>query len=264
MSHDPVPPQRVLVVMPTYDERENLATVLGRLRAAVPEANVLVVDDGSPDGTGQIAEGIAAADEHVHVLHRPGKSGLGPAYLAGFDWGISHGFEVLVEMDADGSHRPEDLPRLLEALAGADLVLGSRWVPGGAVVNWPTSRKVISRGGTGYARLALGVPVRDVTGGFRAFRRETLLKLDLHNVASQGYCFQVDLLWRAVQRGLRVVEVPITFVEREHGVSKMNGAIVREAVTRVTVWGLRHRAAQLGRLVRPAGSSQGPGPGAGG
>ncbi len=252
----PVPPEGVLVVMPTYNERENLAAVVGRLRTQVGGAHVLVVDDGSPDGTGQLADQLAETDGQVHVLHRPRKAGLGPAYLAGFGWGIEHGFDVLVEMDADGSHRPEDLPRLLDALANADLVLGSRWVPGGAVLNWPTGRKLISRGGTAYARLALGVPVRDVTGGFRAFRRETLLKLDLHDVASQGYCFQVDLLWRALRRGLRVVEVPITFVEREHGVSKMNGAIVREAVTRVTVWGLRHRADQLGRWARQNASRE--------
>ncbi|GAB3590899.1 polyprenol monophosphomannose synthase [Angustibacter peucedani] len=236
---------RVLVVVPTYEERDNLETVVGRLRRAVPDADVLVADDNSPDGTGQIADALAAADDHVHVLHRAGKQGLGAAYLAGFTWGLDRGYDVLVEMDADGSHQPEQLPLLLAALADADLVLGSRWVPGGQVVNWPLSRKLISRGGTTYARLALGVPIRDVTGGYRAFRASALRALDLQDVASQGYCFQIDLAWRAVQRGLRVVEVPITFVERERGESKMSGAIVRESLVRVSAWGLAHRARQV-------------------
>lgn len=243
---------RVLVVVPTYDERDNLERVVARLRAAVPQAQVLVADDNSPDGTGDLADALAAGDENVHVLHRPGKQGLGAAYLAGFAWGLERGFDVLVEMDADGSHQPEQLPCLLDALREADLVLGSRWVPGGSVVNWPLSRKLISRGGTTYARLALGLPIRDVTGGYRAFRADALRRLDLHDVASQGYCFQIDLAWRAVQRGLRVVEVPITFVERERGQSKMSGAIVRESLVRVTAWGLAHRARQTSRAVKRA------------
>jgi len=239
----------VLVIVPTYDEAPNLERVLGRLRSAVPEAHVLVADDNSPDGTGAIADRLAATDDHVHVLHRPGKQGLGTAYIAGFGWGLERGYDVLVEMDADGSHRPEDLPRLLTALRQADLVLGSRWVPGGEVVNWPASRKLISRGGTTYARLALGLPLRDATGGYRAFRRATLEGLDLQTVSSQGYCFQIDLASRAVRRGWRVVEVPITFVEREHGASKMSRAIVTEALWRVTAWGLRQRLDALrGRL----------------
>lgn len=242
----------VLVVVPTYDERLNIERTIARLRAAVPRAHALVVDDASPDGTGEVADRLAAEDPQVHVLHRLGKQGLGAAYLAGFDWGLSRGYEVLVEMDADGSHQPEQLPRLLAALEGADLVLGSRWVPGGSVVNWPRSRELLSRGGNTYVRIALGLGLRDATGGFRAFRRATLEKLDLDGVASQGYCFQVDLARRAVERGARVVEVPIEFVERELGVSKMTGRIVREALWRVTVWGLA-RPLRAGRSSAAAG-----------
>lgn len=245
---------RVLVIVPTYNEAPNLLGVIGRLREAVPHTDVLIADDNSPDGTGDLADGLAAEDAQVHVLHRPGKSGLGAAYLAGFAWGLERGYDVLVEMDADGSHRPEDLPRLLAALKDnggtADLVLGSRWVPGGAVVNWPATRKLISRGGTFYAKVALGIPIRDATGGFRAFRADTLRGLDTNSVASQGYCFQIDLAWRAVQRGFTVVEVPITFVEREHGVSKMSRGIVTEALWRVTAWGFEHRVAKLRRRAR--------------
>jgi dolichol-phosphate mannosyltransferase len=236
---------RVLVVVPTYNEIENLEAIVGRLRAAVPEAEVLVADDHSPDGTGDLADKLAAEDPQVHVLHRLGKQGLGAAYLAAFDWALERGFGVVVEMDADGSHRPEDLPRLLDALRTADLVLGSRYVPGGSVVNWPKRRLLLSRGGNVYVRTALGVPVQDITGGYRAFRRETLLGLDLDGVASQGYCFQVDLVWRALRRGFRVVEVPITFVERELGTSKMSGSVVREALWRVTGWGLHARTERL-------------------
>jgi dolichol-phosphate mannosyltransferase len=208
--------------------------------------DILVVDDGSPDGTGQLADDLAAEDEHITVLHRSGKQGLGAAYLHAFDWGLDAGYDVLVEMDADGSHQPEQLPDLLARIsAGADLVLGSRWVPGGQVQNWPASRQLLSRGGNTYARLALGIPLRDATGGYRAFRRATLQQLDLQTVASQGYCFQVDLARRAVARGLQVDEVPITFVERERGNSKMSRGIVAEALWRVTQWGLRRRWNQL-------------------
>ncbi|MBW5481568.1 glycosyltransferase [Streptomyces bambusae] len=235
----------VLVIIPTYNEAENIGPIVARVRKSVPEAHVLVADDNSPDGTGKLADELAAADDHVHVLHRTGKEGLGAAYLAGFAWGLERGHGVLVEMDADGSHQPEELPRLLTALAGADLVLGSRWVPGGRVVNWPKSREFLSRGGSTYSRLMLGVPIRDVTGGYRAFRRETLEGLGLSEVASAGYCFQVDLARRAVAKGFRVVEVPITFVEREFGDSKMSRDIVVEALWRVTQWGLSARAARL-------------------
>jgi dolichol-phosphate mannosyltransferase len=232
---------RVLLIVPTYNEASTVRKMVERVRTAVPHADVLVVDDNSPDGTGQIADRLAELDAHVHVLHRPAKAGLGAAYVAGFRWGLDRGHDVLVEMDADGSHQPEELPRLLAALEGADLVLGSRYVPGGRVVNWPRYREMLSRGGNAYTRLALGVPLRDATGGYRAFRADALRRLDLDDVASQGYCFQVDLAWRAVRSGLRVVEVPITFVERVEGTSKMSSAIVLEALVRVTGWGVARR-----------------------
>jgi dolichol-phosphate mannosyltransferase len=235
----------VLVVVPTYQEALNLGDVVARTRSAVPLAHLLVVDDASPDGTGALADALAAADPQVHVLHRAAKEGLGQAYLAGFGWGLERDYDVLVEMDADGSHQPEQLPALLAALPDADLVIGSRWVPGGSVVNWPLRRRLLSQGGNGYVRRALGIGVRDATGGFRAFRRTTLEKLDLAGVASHGYCFQVDLAWRTVQQGFRVVEVPIQFVERVRGSSKMSGDIVREALWRVTVWGAQDRAQRL-------------------
>lgn len=234
-----------LVIIPTYNEAENIKKIVGRVRASVPDAHVLVADDNSPDGTGKLADELAAEDDHVQVLHRKGKEGLGAAYLAGFAWGLERGYGVLVEMDADGSHQPEELPRLLTALKGADLVLGSRWVPGGRVVNWPKSREFISRGGSMYSRLMLDVPIRDVTGGFRAFRRETLEGLGLAEVASQGYCFQVDLARRAVKSGFHVVEVPITFVERELGDSKMSRDILVEALWRVTTWGVGERVGRI-------------------
>ena len=228
----------VLVVIPTYNERENLEPLLTRLHAAVPGACVLVVDDASPDGTGALADQLAAQDPRVRVLHRTEKAGLGAAYLAAFAVALRGDHDVIVEMDADGSHAPEELPKLLDTLAEADVVLGSRYVEGGEVVNWAAHRRLLSRGGSLYARLALGVPIRDMTGGFRVFRRQVLAELNLDDVASQGYCFQIDLAWRAVQAGFRVREVPITFIERERGTSKMHGAIVREALWRVTCWGV--------------------------
>ncbi|GAA4928190.1 polyprenol monophosphomannose synthase [Streptomyces coeruleoprunus] len=230
------------MIIPTYNEAENIKAIVSRVREAVPDADILIADDNSPDGTGKLADELAAEDGQVHVLHRKGKEGLGAAYLAGFRWGMDHDYGVLVEMDADGSHQPEELPRLLTALKGADLVLGSRWVPGGRIVNWPKSREFLSRGASTYSRLLLGVPIRDVTGGFRAFRRETLEGLGLADVASQGYCFQIDLARRAVAAGFHVVEVPITFVEREHGHSKMSRDIIVEALWRVTAWGIATRA----------------------
>ncbi|RKN44756.1 polyprenol monophosphomannose synthase [Streptomyces hoynatensis] len=236
---------RVLVIIPTYNEADNLPGLLTRVRAVRPSCEVLVADDNSPDGTGKLADEAASRDPGVHVLHRRGKEGLGAAYLAGFAWGLERGYDVLVEMDGDGSHQPEELPRLLTAVRnGADVVLGSRWVPGGRIVHWPRYRELLSRGGSGYARLLLGLPVRDVTGGFRAFRRHVLEGGFLSDVASQGYCFQVDLAHRAVRAGHRVAEVPITFVEREYGDSKMSRDIVVEALWRVTAWGL---AARFGR-----------------
>ncbi|MFB4274455.1 MULTISPECIES: polyprenol monophosphomannose synthase [unclassified Nonomuraea] len=233
-------PGRILVVVPTYNERENVESVVGRVRAAVPEADVLVADDASPDGTGDLADALARRDPQVHVLHRPGKAGLGAAYIHGFTWGLDRAYDVLVEMDADGSHRPEELPALLAALRTADLVIGSRWVPGGRVVNWPRSRELLSRAGNAYTRAVLRLPVRDATGGYRAYRATTLKEIGLDDVESQGYCFQVDLTLRTVRAGLRVAEVPITFVERTRGASKMSRAIVVEALLRVTAWALSY------------------------
>jgi dolichol-phosphate mannosyltransferase len=235
----------VLVIVPTYNEADNIGPLVARIRAAVPEAHVLVADDNSPDGTGKVADELASADERVNVMHRRVKEGLGAAYLAAFRWGLERGYGVLVEMDADGSHQPEELPRLLTALKSADVVLGSRWIPGGRVVNWPRHRELISRGGSTYSRLLLDVPIRDVTGGYRAFRRETLEGLGMQQVASHGYCFQVDLAWRAVKAGFCLVEVPITFVERQRGASKMSRDIFVEALWRVTAWGLGSRANRL-------------------
>ncbi|HKF34123.1 MAG TPA: polyprenol monophosphomannose synthase [Jatrophihabitantaceae bacterium] len=247
--------RRILVIVPTYNERDNIESIVARVLQSVPEANLLVADDSSPDGTGKIADELAIADPRVHVLHRPEKAGLGAAYIAGFRWGLERGYDVLVEMDADGSHAPEQLPRLLAALRDADVVLGSRWVAGGTVVNWPKSRELISRSGNLYTRIALGMPLRDATGGYRAYRRGVLESIDLDSVASQGYCFQVDLAWRAARAGFRVVEVPITFADRERGESKMSGSIVREALWRVTQWGARHRADQLRRALRRRSTS---------
>lgn len=233
---------RVLVVIPTYNEAENLEPVVARLRASVPEADVLVVDDGSPDGTGDIADRLAAADESLHVMHRSEKAGLGAAYIAGFRRALAEGYDVVVEMDSDGSHAPEELPRLLTALRDADLVIGSRWVTGGQIRNWPLYRQVISIGGSTYARVLLRFPVRDSTSGYRAFRRQVLEELKLDEVASQGYCFQIDLAWKTWRSGFRVREVPITFTEREVGRSKMSRAIVIEALWRVAGWGLTSRS----------------------
>jgi dolichol-phosphate mannosyltransferase len=237
--------ERVLVIVPTYDERENIESIITRVRTSVPDAEVLVADDASPDGTGEIADRIAAEDDHVHVLHRTGKAGLGAAYVAGFRWGMERGFDVLVEMDADGSHQPEELPRLLSALENNDLVIGSRWVRGGRVENWPKNREALSRGANTYSRLLLGLDVHDSTGGFRAYRATTLSKIGIDDVTSQGYCFQVDLTLRTVRSGLRVAEVPITFVERTHGASKMSREIMVEAFLKITQWGIEHRLGSL-------------------
>jgi len=238
---------RILVVIPTFNERDTIAPIIERVRSAVPIAEILIVDDNSPDGTGVIADEIAVADPNVHVMHRLGKEGLGAAYLAGFAWALQQEFDVIVEMDADGSHQPEQLPTMLEQLTHADVVLGSRWVDGGGTQNWSKSREFLSRGGNTYTRFLLGMPVHDATGGFRAFRADTLRKLDLHEVASQGYCFQVDLAWRAAQRGLTIAEVPIIFVERTAGESKMSQRIVFEALWRVTLWGIDDRFTRIRR-----------------
>ena len=242
---------RVVMVIPTFNEADNLAWIVARLRAAQPSIDVLVVDDGSPDGTGAIADELAAADPAVRVVHRSEKAGLGAAYLHGFRVALEAGYDVIGEMDADGSHQPEQLHRLLDALeAGADLVIGSRWVPGGAVVNWPLRRELLSRGGNLYVRLLLGVKVRDATAGYRLFRRTTLEKIDLGSVQSTGYVFQTDMVTRTLAAGLTVREVPIEFVERVRGDSKMSGAVATESLKRITTWGLRERSDQVRKALR--------------
>ena len=239
---------RVLTVIPTYNEKENLPVVVERLRAAVPDCDILVVDD---NGTGQLADSMAAEDSHINVLHRTVKDGLGGAYLAGFDWGLEAGYDVLVEMDADCSHQPEQLPLLLQAIeGGADLAIGSRYVPGGKTKNWPLHRQILSRGANLYTRLILGTKVKDITAGYRAYRREALQKINLEGIDSKGYVFQVDLAWRSEQAGLKIVEVPITFVEREIGSSKMNGNIIVDSMTKVTRWGLTARAERVRSLIK--------------
>jgi dolichol-phosphate mannosyltransferase len=237
----------VLVVVPTYDERENLPPLVERVLRTLPAVRLLVVDDGSPDGTGEVAEGLAAADARVAVLHHRPRRGLGAAYVDAFAHVVrTHSPEDVgwvVQMDADGSHAPEDLPALLAGarFGGADLVLGSRYVPGGRVVNWPWHRNALSRAANVYSRLALRLPIRDVTGGFRLFRRTVLEEITRAPVSSQGYCFQVDLAFRVHRGGFVVREVPITFTERTAGASKMSGAVVREALWRITAWAVRDR-----------------------
>lgn len=237
------------MLIPTYNERENLPIIVERVRAAVPDADVVVLDDNSPDGTGEVADSLAAADEQVTVLHRAGKEGLGAAYLAGFSWALEHGYDAIVEMDADGSHRPEHLPTMLQVAEDADLVIGSRYVRGGKIVNWPVDRKAISMAGNLYIKVILGMPVNDATAGYRVYRASTLRTIGLDEVESAGYCFQTDLTVRTVRAGLRVVEIPITFIEREIGDSKMDGDVVRESMTRITGWGVSHRLGQLKRLL---------------
>jgi len=233
-----------VVIIPTYNERENIGPIVGRVRASVPEATILIVDDASPDGTGALADGLSMADQQVQVLHRTKKNGLGAAYLDAFDWAGERGFDYLVQLDADGSHLPEQLPDLLDAARTADVVMGSRWIPGGRVENWPWHRRLLSRGGSVYSRLLLRLPQRDVTGGYRVYSRDALQRMQLGSVDSLGYCFQIDMLLHAVRARLTVVEVPITFVERTRGSSKMSGVIVLEAMGRVTLWGLTGRGAR--------------------
>jgi dolichol-phosphate mannosyltransferase len=232
---------RVLVVIPTYNEKDNVRIIVDRVRRSAPAVDILVADDNSPDGTGEIADELAAGDPQVHVLHRPGKQGLGAAYIAGFGWARERGYDAVVEMDADGSHAPEELPRLLDAARDADVVIGSRWVRGGKTLNWPAHRLLLSRGASLYTRLALGLPVRDATAGYRVYRLPVLDKIEVDTVESQGYCFQIDLGWRSYRSGFRIVEVPITFAERERGASKMSSNIVREAFLRVAIWGTEYR-----------------------
>lgn len=238
---------RCVMVVPTYNEAENIEWIVGRLRAAQPGVDVLVVDDDSPDGTGDIADRLAVTDDAVSVVHRTGKAGLGAAYLNGFAVALAAGYDVIGEMDADGSHQPEQLHRLLAALHTADLVIGSRYVPGGSVVNWPARRLVLSRGGNLYVRLLLGIRVKDATAGFRLFRRATLERIDLAGVDSTGYVFQTDLVFRTVSRGMTVTEVPIEFVERVRGDSKMSGAVAGESLRLITRWGISQRLAHARR-----------------
>lgn len=237
-----------LVVIPTFNERENLPVIIGRLLESLSDIHVLVVDDSSPDGTGDVAEELAAADaaQRIHVMHRTVKDGLGKAYLAGFAWGLERDYPVIVEMDADGSHAPEQLHRLLEGINdGADLVIGSRYVPGGRLVNWPKRREILSKGANTYARLALGTGIRDITAGYRAYRAPVLRAIGLDDVESAGYCFQIDLAWRTLQRGFTVREVPITFTEREIGESKMDGGVIAESFFNVARWGWQGRTARF-------------------
>jgi dolichol-phosphate mannosyltransferase len=226
-----------LIVIPTYNEKENLPTLTDRLRAGVSEAHLLVVDDGSPDGTGALADALAAQDDHVHVLHRDSKDGLGRAYIAGFTWGLDRGYDVLVQMDADLSHDPADVPKLLAAVHTADFALGSRYVPGGGTVNWGLFRRALSRGGSLYARTILGLPHHDLTGGFKCWNRRVLEAIDLPSIRSNGYSFQIEMTFRALRKGFHAVEVPIVFTDRVDGVSKMSKRIVVEAIG--MVWRLR-------------------------
>ena len=242
---DPGPLGRVVMVVPTYNEADNLSWIVGRLRKAQPSVHVLVVDDNPPDGTGKLADELAAADEAVRVVHRTEKGGLGAAYKHGFRVALETGYDVIGEMDADGSHQPEQLHRLLDALDEADLVIGARWVPGGSVVNWPFRRELLSRGGNLYVRMLLGVSVRDATAGYRLFRRSALEAIDLDTVESTGYVFQTDMVVRCLRQGLRVREVPIEFIERVRGDSKMTGQVAAESLRRITAWGVRERREQL-------------------
>lgn len=241
---------KTLTIIPTYNEIDALPRTLERLRAAVPDSDVLIVDDSSPDGTGDLAEELRERDSQIHVLHRTEKTGLGGAYVAGFQWGLERDYDAFVELDADGSHQPEQLPGLLAALDQADLVIGSRWTPGGSVVNWPLHRELISRCGSFYSRTMLGLKVRDITAGFRVFRRSTLERIPLESIESVGYGFQVDMTFRVARLGMTIREVPITFVERTLGESKMSSGIVLEAVANVTRWGLDARAETLRRKAR--------------
>ena len=226
------------VLVPTYQELHTLASIVHRIFEHNPDVHVLVIDDNSPDGTGKLADQLKAKYANLEVLHRKSKNGLGAAYIDGFNNSIND-FDVLVEMDADGSHDPQDLVTILKEIPNYDCVLGSRWVPGGMVVNWPKSREILSRGGNSYARLMLGIDIGDATGGFRAYKTSTLKELELSDIDSQGYCFQVDMVRRLLKKGFKIKEVPITFTERTIGTSKMSRNIVLEAFLKIGIWGLQ-------------------------
>ncbi len=229
-----------LVCIPTYNEAENIDSILDRVLALnIPDLAVLVIDDKSPDGTAAIVE--RRSDSRIHLLKREKKEGLGPAYLAAFAWGMNSGFDYFIEMDADGSHQPEELPALLAASDHSDLVLGTRWMPGGSVHNWPIYRKAISRIGTRYAQFALKMPYRDLTGGFRVISRNLLETVDIPQIETLGYGFQIEMAMRTFDAGLSISEVPITFIERVRGASKMNNQIVFEALVKTTQWGFQRR-----------------------
>jgi dolichol-phosphate mannosyltransferase len=240
---------QTLVVIPTYNEIASIASVIDRIHRTVSDAHVLIVDDNSPDGTGRLADDLVAADERVHVIHRLEKNGLGAAYGAGFRWALDHGYDYVVEMDADGSHQPEELPRLTALLdSGDDMAIGTRWIPGGSIVNWPLHRKLISRAGTLYSRVMLRSRLHDLTSGYRGFRADALRTVDFTTVNSQGYCFQIEMAWQFERSGGRIGEFPITFIERAEGTSKMSTGIVVEALTKVTLWGL---SSMIGRAPAP-------------
>lgn len=226
-----------LVCIPTYNEKENITRITPRVLEEVPQANVLIIDDNSPDGTGDLADQLSASDDRVKVLHRPGKEGLGRAYIAGFRWALDSGYKYVIEFDADFSHNPKYLPEMVSRLERSDMVIGSRRVPGGGVENWSLMRRFVSNGGSIYARMVLGVPIKDLTGGFNGFRREALEIIDFETVRASGYAFQLEIKFRASRRGLKIEEMPIIFPDRTRGDSKMSGRIFREAM--IAVWKLR-------------------------
>lgn len=248
---------KAVVCIPTYNEIDTLTGALNRLRAAAPAADILIIDDSSPDGTGDLADARAASDERIHVFHRTEKNGLGPAYLAGFSWALAQGYDLVCEMDADGSHRAQDMALLLQRAEMADepdLVIGSRWVSGGATQGWDAKRVALSRGGNLYINAMLGLRVKDATAGFRVYRASLLRKMDLGRVEALGYGFQVNMTLLADEAGARIVEMPITFLEREAGESKLSGGIFTEELSLVTRWGLKKRSAQAAAAARTAGA----------
>lgn len=230
---------KILIIIPTYNEKDNIPILLGRLLNLRPDLEMLVVDDNSPDGTGKLVKGYSAENPRIHLLERAKKAGIGPAYIAGFKWGLERGYDILVEMDADLSHRPRYIPKFLELLQTCDVAAGSRWMPGGGIANWPFSRVLLSRLANIYSRLILSVNIHDLTGGYTAYRREVLETLDLNGVRSDGYCFQIEMKYRAIKKGFKVVETPIQFTDRKAGNSKISRRIVYEAL--LMVWYLRFK-----------------------